>query len=89
MEIDWEAMAGHDWFRYNFKDDRIMVLPEEPSLIRCSASGVIMREGGRPEIRPKYQEEFANCGISMEYARLVRCLYLAEGTDLKTVFTVE
>lgn len=84
-EIDWEAMAYQDWFPYSNDDDKIILLPEELPLVRCSASSFEARESGRLEIRPKYREEFAHRGISMECARLVCRRYLAEYTDGKTI----
>lgn len=53
------------------------------------ASSAKVRDSGRLEIRPKYLEEFAHCGMSMEHARLVRSWYLEDCLDLKTLPTVE
>lgn len=54
IEIEWEAMVDQDRFRYNDENGRIMVFPEERLLVRRSASGAEVREGGRHEIRPMY-----------------------------------
>lgn len=58
-------------FPYNYDEGRIIVLPGDPSLVSRSASGAEVREGGRPEAKPSFQEDLANRGMSMEYARLV------------------
>lgn len=58
-------------FLYSYDDDKIMVLPVEPPVVRCSVSGARVREGERPEARPRYREKFGHREMSIEYARLV------------------
>lgn len=89
VEIDLEAMADQDWLSYSYEDGRIMVLPEQLPLVRCSASGAKVHEGGRLEIRPKYREKIAHRGMSTEYAGLMWRRYLGDGTNLKTIPTLE
>lgn len=43
IETDREAMADQDWFLYNYKGVKIMVLREELSLVHRSASGAKVR----------------------------------------------
>lgn len=74
-------MANQEWFPYDYECGKIMVIPEEPPLVRRSAGGAEVRDGGRSEIRPKYREEFTHCGMSMDFARPVLRRYLADGTD--------
>lgn len=57
--------------------------------MRHSANDTEAREGGRPEGRPKYEEELGHCGLSIEYARIVWIFHLADDTDLRAIFTLE
>lgn len=69
---------------YNSEDGKIVVLPVEKSSVRCRASGSKVSKGGRPEISPKYREDFAHHGMPMVYARLVQRRYLADGRNVRT-----
>lgn len=56
-EIDLKTLKDQELFPYNYDKGKIMVLPAEPPLVRCSASGAKKREGGQLEVKPRYQEE--------------------------------
>lgn len=71
MEIDWEVMADQECFPYSYEDGKITVLPEKPPLVRRSASGSEVHEGGGLEVGPKCEAELAHSGMSMKYGRLV------------------
>lgn len=64
-------------------------MPAELLLVRRRASGAEVHEGRHLEVRPNYLEELANRGISMEYSPLAWRPYVARGTDLKTIPTLE
>lgn len=66
-----------------------MFLPGEAPLVRLSASGGEVRECGHVEIMLSYCKEFANCGISMEYARLAWHRYFVDGADTKILYSLE
>lgn len=66
-----------------------MASPAEPPFTSRRASGAKVRECGRSEVRPRYGEELAYRGISMEYARLVWRCYLANGTNMNEFPTFE
>lgn len=57
MEIWWDALDDLEWFPCNYDEGKIMVLPSKLTLARRSASGDAVREGERPEAKPRYQEE--------------------------------
>lgn len=65
------------------------MLAAESPLVRGSASGANVCDGGQLEVRLRYREEFANCGTSMKYARLAWCRYLAHGTDVNFICAFE
>lgn len=88
-EINWKAVADQYCFTYNDEDGKTMVLPEDTPLVRHRTSGSKVGEGGHPEIRPKYREEFAHCEMTLEYAHLAWCRYLANDKDLKNISTLE
>lgn len=78
-------MKNQEWLLYTYDVGEIMVLPAKPSLVRHSARGDQVREGGRLEMRPRYREELARPVMSMDYARPVCCRYLAARNVLKAI----
>lgn len=85
----WKAMKGQEWYPYNYDKNKIMVLPEEPRLVRPGASGVEMCECGRPEVRPRYRKKFSQREMFIEYVRLEWCQYLACGSHSKIITLLE
>lgn len=65
-----------------------MVLLAESSLVRCILSGAKVREGGWPEVRPRYREEFEHLEKPLENAHLVWRRHLAVGTELSIISTL-
>lgn len=59
-----------------------MVFPVDSPLLRRSASSAKVREGEQPEVRTIYREEFANCRMPMEHARLAWRRFVSDGTML-------
>lgn len=86
-EIDWKALEDQDWFPFNYDDGKILVLLAESLLVHCCASGAKVLEGGQPEVKPRYQEDFVDHGMSMKYGRLAWRRYLADGFDVKAILT--
>lgn len=41
------------------------------------------------KVKPRYQEELSDSGMSLKYTRLAWHRYLADGTDVKSSFTLE
>lgn len=82
------AIEDQKWFSYSYGEGNDMVLPVEPSLVRCSASGAEVQKGGGSEVRPKAGKEFSHCGISTDFARLVWRHYFAAGTNLTAISTL-
>lgn len=86
-EIDLRAMEDQKWSPYNYDEGEIVVLPAESLLVRRSASGAEAREGWRPEVKPRYREEFAHRKVFIEYARIVWRRYFSAGTNLTSTPT--
>lgn len=66
-----------------------MVLPGELPLVCRSTGGSKVREGRCPDILQKYREDFVHRGMFTEHVRLVLRRYLKDGTNVKTVPTLE
>lgn len=64
---------------YRYAAAKIVALPAEPPLVCRSASDAKVRESGRAEVKPRYREEFVNCGMSVEHARFACRRSLANG----------
>lgn len=88
-EIDWIAMEDQEWFSYSYDEGRIIHLPAELPLVRRGTSGPGVPEGGRLEFRPKYRENFAHRGVSIECAPLVWRRYLSAVTDVTSTRTLK
>lgn len=58
-------------------------------LVRCSASGTKVCEGGQLKIKPRYWKKLASRGMSLECARLARRRPLAGRIDVKAILTLE
>lgn len=61
------------------------MLPENPLLVRCSATGAKVYEDGLPEAKPTYPMELANRKLFLEFARLAWFCYLADGINVKAI----
>lgn len=66
-----------------------MVTPAKPPLARRSSSGTKVREGGQLEAKPRYREKSRNCGLFVEYVRLVWRCHFADGTDVRAIPLLE
>lgn len=69
-EVDWDAFKDQDWFSYDYAKGKVVVLPAKLPMRRLSADGVEVREGGQPEAKPKYRQEFAKRGMSNDFAHM-------------------
>lgn len=58
-------------------------------MVRRSASGFKVRKCERSKIGPKFREEFTHRETFMEYVRVVWRRFLADGTDVKSIPTLE
>lgn len=88
-KIDWNDLEREERFPYNYDEGKIIVLPAEPPLVRCCASGAEVPEGGQPEVDQKYREDFTIYGMFREYARPAWHRYLADGTSVISIPTLE
>lgn len=88
-EINCSVVEDQEWLPYKYDESKIMVLTTDPLLGRRSASVVKVRKGARLEVEPKYREELAHYGMSMNYARLVRRRYSSASTDLTAISALE
>lgn len=61
----------------------------KPRSVCYSASGAKLRESKQTEAEPKYLEEYRNCDLFPELSGLGWRCDLADGTDVKTIFTLE
>lgn len=67
-ETDWKASEDQKWFPYNYDESTIMELAPKLPLSCRSASGAKVREGEQLEAKPRYREEGAHRGMSINYA---------------------
>lgn len=82
-KVDWDALGDQEWFPYKYAEGKFVVLPSKLPMVRRNSNGLKVREGGEPEVKPKYRVEFANRGMSIEFARLAWRRYFAECIDFK------
>lgn len=75
-------------FPYDYAGGWIVVYPAETPMVRRSAGGTLDEEGGHPEIRPTYCTDFAERGMSMEFARSAWRRFFADGTDFTAIPTL-
>lgn len=53
-EFERDTLEDQEWFQCNYNERKIRVLPAEPPMVRRSASGVELREGGQSEVKLRY-----------------------------------
>lgn len=51
---DWKAMVDQERFMFYYDERKIMLVSAKPPVVRHSASGAEVRDGGRLEVRTRY-----------------------------------
>lgn len=88
-EIDWKVLEGPEWFPYTSDERKTMVLPAKPPSVRRSAGRAGVRDGGQPEVNLTHREKSATHRMSRKYGLLSWSRYLADGTNVKAIFTLK
>lgn len=88
-EIGWRVTEDQEWLSYMYGEGKKTALPAVPQMVRHSACGAEVRKNGRPKEKPSYREKFIHRWMSMEYTQLVLRPFISDGTNLKSIPSLE